>query len=364
MQSNTSLLNMTLQSKVISFLRFPLIVAVVMIHSSPQHIIVGGVEFFDDNNLGFYGYIYNLITEIIAQSAVPLFFFISGFLFFKGEFTYESYLRKLKRRAKTILLPYIIWNLFVILMTLCLQIFASGLTSGNRANIVDLHLKLWPTFFLNYDGTGSPICYQMWFLRDLMVAMVLSPILYWGIRILRQYFILILGILWLTNYWIDVPGISIAALFFFSAGSYFNINKINFVETLEPFRIKAAVLYILLCFTNLYFFSREWVGYVHGAAIIAGMIVAITLSSHFIKTGKWKVNEFLSESSFFIYAYHALVIGFVAKMMVIMGVPATSMGLLAAYLIAPTITILIGLGIYSLLKRWCPGFTGIITGGR
>lgn len=79
---------MTLQSKVISFLRFPLIVAVVMIHSSPQHIIVGGVEFFDDNNLGFYGYIYNLITEIIAQSAVPLFFFISGFLFFKGEFTY------------------------------------------------------------------------------------------------------------------------------------------------------------------------------------------------------------------------------------------------------------------------------------
>lgn len=91
-----------LQSKVISFLRFPLIVAVVFIHSQPHEVIIGGISLVDSNNLNTYTYVNFLISGVIARVAVPLFFFISGFLFFKGVLT----LNLIKENSKNVVLHF------------------------------------------------------------------------------------------------------------------------------------------------------------------------------------------------------------------------------------------------------------------
>lgn len=359
-----SLSSTSLQSKVITFLRFPLIVGVVMIHTLPHQVTIGGVEFVDISKFKLYDYTFFLISEVLARIAVPLFFFISGFLFFKGEFTVDSYFLKLKRRGRTILLPYIIWNLLVIAMFLFLQTFMSGLTSGKNSGIADLPVKLWLSLFWDYHDSGMPVCYQMWFLRDLMVVMVLSPVIYWCMNRFKQYFIILLGFLWLMNSWVNIPGMSISAFFFFTAGAWFRINKINFVDTMMPFMKSAAVVYVLLCAMNLYFRQYEWVCYIHRIGILVGIIVAITVSAYCITTRKYKPNEFLSESSFFIYAYHATILGLLSKLVVKTVVPTSDTEMLAIYFISPAVTIFIGLGIYSCLKRFSPKFTSLITGGR
>lgn len=94
------------------------------------------------------------------------------------------------------------------------------------------------------------------------------------------------------------------------------------------------------------------------------MVVAIILSSHFIQNGTWRVNDFLSESSLFIYAYHAIFLFKIQNVLVVKVLAASSTGLLATYFLSPTITILIGLGIYWTLKRFFPKFTNFITGER
>lgn len=358
-----SLSNAALQSQVITFLRFPLIVGVVMIHTLPHQVTIGGIEFVDISKFRLYDYTFYLISEVLARIAVPLFFFISGFLFFKGDFTIDSYFLKLKRRARTILLPYIIWNLLVTAMFLFLQTFMSGLTSGKNLLIAEMPVKLWLSLFWDYHD-GMPICYQMWFLRDLMVVMVLSPVLYWCINRFRQYFIIFLGFLWLINFWVSIPGMSISAFFFFTAGAWFRINKINFVDTMTPFMKSATAVYILLCAANLCLRQYEWVCYIHRFGILAGIVVAVTVSAYCITARRYKPNEFLSESSFFIYAYHATVLGLLSKLVVKTVVPASDMEMLAIYFISPAVTILIGLGIYSCLKRFFPKFTSLITGGR
>ncbi|MDE6697091.1 MAG: acyltransferase family protein, partial [Muribaculaceae bacterium] len=105
-----------LQSKVIDFLRFPLIVGVLFIHNSGVKEIVQ-----QNRNLSTATNVVNLIVDLfsntLAAVAVPIFFFISGFLFFyKSEnFTFEIYKTKLVKRVKTLLIPYLFWNLLFVI---------------------------------------------------------------------------------------------------------------------------------------------------------------------------------------------------------------------------------------------------------
>lgn len=102
-----------LQSKVIDVLRFPMIVGVVLWHSFFEGIM--GLD-IPDSGIPIYHTTSFFISRILASVAVPLFFFISGYLFFfRTTFSVDVYKKKLKSRIKTLLIPYLFWN-FVVLV--------------------------------------------------------------------------------------------------------------------------------------------------------------------------------------------------------------------------------------------------------
>jgi len=125
-----------------------------------------------------------------------------------------------------------------------------------------------------------------------------------------------------------------------------------------------TLAYLIFAGIELCFRGEVWMPYWHKAGILIGMAFAISLCARFIENGNWKASTFLAGSSFFIYAYHALPLSFVIKVLFKLFHPHSDMALIGAYLLCPAITILIGLGIYALLKRFLPRFTAIITGGR
>lgn len=96
-----------LQSKVLDWLRFPMIVLVVYIHywgeSIPESSVIGST---------IYNSIRIFMCHVISRAAVPTFFLISGYYFFYKikDFTFDTYKDKLKKRIKTILIPYLLWN--------------------------------------------------------------------------------------------------------------------------------------------------------------------------------------------------------------------------------------------------------------
>lgn len=93
--------NEELQSQTISFLRFPLIVGVVMIHSYFSEVVINGVDLVKNGFFPIYSTVSFLFSQIVSRVAVPLFFFISGFLFFFkiNSFTSHVYLQKLKKKS-------------------------------------------------------------------------------------------------------------------------------------------------------------------------------------------------------------------------------------------------------------------------
>ena len=91
------------ESETISYLRFPLIVLVVMIHSKFDGVVVNGVGLMHDGGFPCYSTISTLVSNIIASIAVPLFYFISGFLFFfKTAFFMDKLLRKIGLSGRSI----------------------------------------------------------------------------------------------------------------------------------------------------------------------------------------------------------------------------------------------------------------------
>ena len=92
-------------SSVVTSLRFPLILLVVLIHTQP----VPPESLGNDHSL--YVYVATLIKEVFTRMAVPAFFVFSGYYAFKGKNLEQTptYLSETKKRVWTLIVPYLIW---------------------------------------------------------------------------------------------------------------------------------------------------------------------------------------------------------------------------------------------------------------
>lgn len=360
--------NDNLQSKVISFLRFPMIVAVVLIHT--QIYSVNGIDgnmiatYPFDGVYPIYESVLYLFTKIFTRVAVPLFFMFSGFLFFYKveEFSIATYFGKLRKRIHTLLIPYIFWNILFFIVNylshlLFPEIFKSSLEEGSA--IKNCLIALW-----DYNKSGYPINFPFWFIRDLIVVIVFTPVIYWLTKKLKYLFSILLGILWLTGCWFDVTGLSLDAFLFFSLGAYFSISKYNFVIATKSYSVFLGVLYLVCVIIAFNTRAYDWNIYIRRIDILLGIVFVLAISAKYIAKGKLHVNSFLSEGSFFIFAYHAIALPIVRRILTYIIPCTTDIRAVILYFLWALIIVLGGLLLYYLLRRYLPKTTAFITGGR
>ena len=130
-------------SKIIEWLRFFCTCAVVLLHA------VGGPS--DGNAVisfqhGAYDTTRILFSEGLCRVAVPFFFLISGYLFFVRLEEWDKFVwfDKLKKRGKTLLAPYLIWNFIAICFSI-LKLYAKFIFKGEG----------YPDFTVWYNGIGG-----------------------------------------------------------------------------------------------------------------------------------------------------------------------------------------------------------------
>ena len=276
----------------------------------------------------------NFWSEIIGI-AVPTFFLISGFLFFR-TFSWDKLFEKYKTRAKSILLPYLIWctlyYLYFVILT-NVPIIKDYISSERYVpSFINWVMSLWPESY-----------YSLWFLKNLICFIIATPIIYIA---LKNYFnlptgfaVVLMLVLNSIMSWIDIP----SGLEMYAIGGYIAVNhkKIEYFRG-ELFSCIGLILAFILFVTRFM---------VYNLPLMVVFIVACWYALDFFNLDiemPWWVSI-----TFFTYVFHDMVLEMLEKLFLVLGGTKPLMALLD-YIFMPVITFFVIALVASVLKRIKP----------
>lgn len=357
-----------LESQTIDFLRFPMIIGVLFIHSGLGNVMIDGHVLVNQSDYPLFTSISCLFSQILGSLAVPFFFFISGLFFFMNPVVdFDSWINKIKKRIRTLFVPYVVWNLIYLLLYFLGEKMVPQFFSGRNQLVSELSLGGFLSCFWNYSD-GRPIDFPLWFIRDLMVVNLFSYLIFKLIKRFRIYYILLIGFIWMADFEFLPLAVrsGTVSFFFFSLGAYFSINRYSLLEKLKPYLFWSVLLYIPIVIVLLVFCTsgNRWISFIHDCGIIVGMTAAFAVSRYFVKIKGKSSYRFFSKSTFFIFAFHALPLTFMLKLGCKCFTDYTDLSLIAIYVISPTVVLLLGLWLYYLITTYFKPLSAILTGGR
>lgn len=288
-------------SDTINFLKFPLAVLVVILHcdlsTKPYELMGISANEISDT---IYANVSWFLSRYLAYAAVPCFFVISGFLLFYNvqDYNRKTYISKLQKRCKSLLIPYISWCLiYVILYWIVGQ---KNLILSEIPNLFDNTLSPLRFIFIVFV---KPIDGPLWFIRNLFAMVVLSPFLYYIIK--RTKFMVPIALLVLTQI---VHSPIIESFLWFSFGISFAVHKFDYLYFCYKWLGIITVITILSVVV-------DYIVYPHINSHITGYFSIFKIMTVF-GIGYWCVKEFpkmahnsvFNNSSFTIYAYHGFAV--------------------------------------------------------
>ena len=347
----------SLESRVMDWLRFPMAALVVVNHTGSMG---GGSPF------PVYSTLCILFPEAICRLAVPLFFLISGYLFFNGleDWNKEVYLDKMKRRSRSLLVPYILWNLLAVLFFYSYSAFRMHM-KGEAFMSFSEQLQEWGWLRVFWDcDKGLPLNYSLWYIRDLILFVIASPLIHFVLKKIRWVGIAILGALFLIFNNVHFLG----GLLFFSLGCCLRICGKSILELSRKVRWPALILSCLLlpAIVLTYRDYRPVSNFLMRVFILSGVFSVFFCASVAYRARIIRDTPFLARCSFFIFAAHGiLIINEFAHYIVLHTLPLQGEAYYCVDLfLRPAIAIAMCIALYWLMSKIMPRTLDLLTGGR
>lgn len=290
-------------SDVISQLRLPLILLVTYAHSyssiTPNyHLLSSPFDAYEVLKL--------LLSQTMVKVAVPLFYVFSGYLFFRhtDRWNGQFYLQKMQRRAVSLLLPYLLWNLLAALK------YGSPLLDSLW--IENPHTGLQIDWLGQEQWLATPANMPLWFLRDLMMVSLLSPVIYWMLRsregrwrsMLSHVVMLLLSLWYLSGIQAFTPGLSAYAVYFFSLGAYLSLHQKDLVATCLRIERLAYAAFIVLSVAMMT---------TYGTPVFASLMLCfrwvavpavVCMAYRLLSATSLRQPRWLCDASYFVYLAH------------------------------------------------------------
>lgn len=343
-------------SQAIVVIRYPLIVLVVMIHC-----------FYGELNNDFYQLPgFRLLTHdllpIITVAAVPTFFLISGYLFFKGrDFSKSTYIGKMKRRVGTLLIPYLVWNLIIIAALFLVQLAKPDFQPLTRKAIADFNITDFLACFYNMRyinplNASGPIDTPLWFLQNLMFFSIITPVIYFFVKRKRvgAVYLLVVAIIGFMELIPENNFCQNDNLLYFSLGAYISLHCSSIDSLCSGRKVLAHIAVFIITLIIAKGVSNIQL-VVHIATVIN--IISLTfiffaIAERFRNLAEKNIVKTFSKSTFFVYCYHTLGAGVVFVIVKRGILQPTSDGISIVFFFFAVIVIsLFGTALYCLKER-------------
>ena len=305
-------------------------------------------------------------------SVVPLLSMISGWLFFsfKDGNPWKTIFVRIRRRFTSLYLPLVFWNgLFMV------GLYAVFKTNPHYPLLDELNMDFSKAGYKAYINgifglTHPPIGFQFWFVRDLFVTALVSPLYLLMIRRIPWLGAAALGIAWLCNAPMmifmrpDVP-------FFFYLGALVSMKQLPLTIP-KRVAIGAAALFITLsCLRALAPIAVDLSG-----DIPVWLRTATSLMRFIGIVGCWGALQHMAQTkrgigignygglAFFLHSTHWPLLT-ILKIWLWPLMPAQNdFWMLVHDLVCVIVTVVIGLGFGILLNRYAPAAFALMNGGR
>lgn len=351
-------------SKRITSLRYFLILFVVFGHNLLMPSVFEGSEIVMNESAAV-GWLKLLISESLSRGVVLVFFLFAAFLQYKKN---DPYPVMMKKKVKGLLIPMIIWpvlNLGYICAKIVLTkwIPAIQVFPGEKT-FFTWDWKGWVNCFIGYGNyAGFPLIFQFWFIRDLFVISIFTPI----IKYFVKKFPLELLLLLLAIYFLDIQTVYMSnrTALFYVLGFIFAEYDIDFFKIVDKFKWKLLIPIFLAVWVYRWTNGRSSSVSEQVMGFVAVFLI-LKLSKIFIENEKvFAVTKYLGGVSFFLYSIHGLVLLTNTQMYWILAFPMkNSFWCLMEYFCVTAIVVGIGTGLGIFLRRFCNPMFALLNGGR
>lgn len=341
-------------SETITWLRFPLIFLIILLHCYSTVKLPGEHDLYFRATYPF--------ALWLGETGVPGFFFISGFLFFYSK---KQYQQKLLTRFHTLLIPYLLWN--ALLLGLYISAYMAGYTQDiNGKSIADYTFIDYVRAFWDrgsYDnGNFVPIMCPFWYIRNLLIMSLLSPLFFLIIKYVREVFLIITAIWW---FFTPHNAFISQTILFFCLGAYFSIFDENPLVAFNKYK----KLYLILCAIfacgdiithTIYATSINL--QIHRVSLIFNIPALFLLADYSCQHGL--KSKFLSNAAFIVFSVHYPIVVLMRKVCAAKLGDAPDLIHIPLYFLCVLLATTMSLLIYICLVKFCPRLKNILSGNR
>lgn len=287
------------------------------------------------------------ICEDLAQGAVPTFFAISGFLFYRN-FDLSQLKRKWHSRVFSLVIPYLIWN--AVYMLYMYVVCRLPFVDTEAFPLDALHLAKG-IFLHEYNG-------PFWYMFQLILLTALCPVLYALMK--RKATALLFMAAMFALFALDIKDLWILqtrAVVYYSLGMFFALHapqRIVAQERIHPAAVAAFLLSQLLVYSSV---ATQPVVYISIRLLMIVAYANFSVLLRNIRLPGWLL------CSFPIYAMHDLFVETLNKVFSFFVSPASNW-ILLDFFITTAVSVGLCIGINEFLKRYLPRMQSILFGGR
>lgn len=352
-------------SKIIGMLKAIMAVMVVFIHAHYDgiNLATGNIVFEQPR---WFDITKCILSDAIPSCAVPGFFIIAAILLYKKSYSWKV---NIVKKTRTLLIPYFIVCTFWIVFYACAQLspaIRQYFSNPDRivANWEPIdYLKAYLGF--EKGKVVYPIYGPLWFVRDLFVLNILSPIIKKCIDKCPKLYLTAILLMMLFNIDTHLFFLKNTALFFFSMGYYFVKYGIHFSDIkIINYKI-LSVTYLIFLILYLYFMDSQWKHVIALFSINIGLLWW-TYVAYYISGLKGKLHDVMSVLevyNFTIYIFHQIPITILEK--ILFKILPKGLVFIVIEYFAVIVIILLGCVAFSkVLERYTPRFFGLLSGGR
>jgi succinoglycan biosynthesis protein ExoH len=360
-------------SRTISFARISLVVGLVFLHygSYPN----SRISPFHGIDVSAHPVATGINSFVLFSffSVVPLLSMISGWLFFSfaDSDARTALTARIRKRFTSLYFPLIFWNALFLAAMLALYLASPSYPLLGELNIN--FAKAAKRTYANaiFAVTAHPIGFQFWFVRDLFVTALVSPVLWFFLRRAPWLFVAVVGTCWLAEIDTIIFFRQDVVLFFF-LGGLVRRRRVALHVSRKTTLAFCALYFGLIALRTLAPYgvdlSNDWNNYLVDCATRATRVIGVVACwGVFQRIALSDAGEIIGRFGSFAFFLHAVHYPLLAEVKILLWrfVPVeTDAWMLVHYAVSVVVTVVAGVSVGLFVARQWPRAFALMNGGR